>query len=721
MASNIAPIFDRVTSTPRFSHQIANQLNTIEFPTVTAATTVQELPRIRACNSEWLLEEWIHKKAARSRTSWVHSHAFIMVEFINDALSNNTRWFCRHCDAKQGSKAFTLTATSSLSGHLSSHGVKKPKEAIDDDNENDENSSPLTPTSTVLEMINKGVKRRREISNSVPELVFQRFKKKVIQWIVEENVALTAIESPLFRDLFARTELTSHLPHSGDTIRRWIMEDLAEKKAVIKRLIRDHSKSLFHLSFDLWTSPNAKSLLGVILHYMDDSYTNQTRLIALRRLPGRHKGENIGQILCQITEEYELTGRLGYFITDNADSNDKASNYVLRTLRPDIPVENYKKRRLRCWGHVMNLAAKAFLFGKDPRVFEVEAEVTRQLGYEEAELETWRRKGAIGKLHNLIVWVRKSTQRRDLFLSMATVNADVARALLNEDDDEPPPEPQPQLVIQPELEKNLMLVQDNKTRWNSAYMMMDRALKMRRSITLMIAACESDSDEDRRVPNRDHLLDEDWRVISEIHHILQPFFYQTKHLEGRAPNASHGAIWEALPSMEYLLGHMERLVTHYEDPNCLPSNPELANTPLSPPSRRHIQESIRNAWAKLDEYYKKATKHLCTRRQCGYTLVKAGITLKINGEASQVGLERRRRLWRNSTRKSGRKEVTRILIRQTIALLLLFNLLPPPFLRTSRTSVNSTISNSSYNLGHLLAAACNLPSTNTRNTTGYNV
>src|SRR6185312_11915453 len=110
----------------------------------------------------------------------------------------------------------------------------------------------------------------------------------------------------------------------------------------------------------------------------------------------------------------------------------------------------------------------------------------------------------------------------------------------------------------------------------------------------MIAACESDSDEDRRLPNRDHLLDENWRVISEIHHKLQPFFYQTKHLEGRAPNASHGAIWEALPSMEYLLGHMERLVTHYEGPNCLPSNPELANTPLSPPSRRHIQESIRN-------------------------------------------------------------------------------------------------------------------------------
>jgi hypothetical protein len=35
---------------------------------------------------------------------------------------------------------------------------------------------------------------------------------------------------------------------------------------------------------------------------------------------------------------------------------------ILRRLRQD---QDLKTRRLRCFGHVINLAAKAFLFGKD--------------------------------------------------------------------------------------------------------------------------------------------------------------------------------------------------------------------------------------------------------------------------------------------------------------------------------------------------------------------
>ena len=136
-------------------------------------------------------------------------------------------------------------------------------------------------------------------------------------------------------------------------------------------------------------------------------------------------------------------------------------------------------------------------------------------------------------------------------------------------------------------------------------MMLDRALIMRRSIVQMIAACEADPDRDKRVPQADQLSEEDWRVLTEVHYILQPFYCMTKHLEGRAPNAINGAIWEALPSIEYLLSHMEMLVNHYEAPNCPPFNPALANTTLSAASRQHLQECVNNSWAKLTSYYEK--------------------------------------------------------------------------------------------------------------------
>ena len=61
-------------------------------------------------------------------------------------------------------------------------------------------------------------------------------------------------------------------------------------------------------------------------------------------------------------EEYELRDRLDYFVLDNVSSNDTCVREILRKLRPDL---NAKNRRLRCFGHIVNLAAKAFLFGNE--------------------------------------------------------------------------------------------------------------------------------------------------------------------------------------------------------------------------------------------------------------------------------------------------------------------------------------------------------------------
>lgn len=59
-------------------------------------------------------------------------------------------------------------------------------------------------------------------------------------------------------------------------------------------------------------------------------------------------------------------------------------NEILRELRPDL---NKKERRLRCIGHITNHAAQAFLFGKDPEAFEVEAVVVRDARLEQRELD----------------------------------------------------------------------------------------------------------------------------------------------------------------------------------------------------------------------------------------------------------------------------------------------------------------------------------------------
>lgn len=109
----------------------------------------------------------------------MHGHAFIMVEIVDGTLTKSLRWFCKHCDMKTSAKPMVLVATSSLKGHLEgTHGVTKPQDADDDDHDD---TSPSTPSNTVVDQMNRGIKRLREASAAVPEFVFQKFKKQVIK------------------------------------------------------------------------------------------------------------------------------------------------------------------------------------------------------------------------------------------------------------------------------------------------------------------------------------------------------------------------------------------------------------------------------------------------------------------------------------------------------------------------------------------------------------
>ena len=68
--------------------------------------------------------------------------------------------------------------------------------------------------------------------------------------------------------------------------------------------------------------------------------------------------------------------------------------------------------------------------------------------------------------------------------------------------------------------------------------------------------------------------------------ILAPFKEVTKELEGQPYHGNRGSIWEVLPSMEYLLEHLEAMKEHYE------YHPDM-----------HFRTNINLGWSKLDEYY----------------------------------------------------------------------------------------------------------------------
>jgi hypothetical protein len=63
-------------------------------------------------------------------------------------------------------------------------------------------------------------------------------------------------------------------------------------------------------------------------------------------------------------------------------------------------------------GYVINLVAQVILFGQDAESFK---ESVTNVTAVEVELQSWRKKGPISKLHNLIRYICNSESRRALF------------------------------------------------------------------------------------------------------------------------------------------------------------------------------------------------------------------------------------------------------------------------------------------------------------------
>jgi hypothetical protein len=68
-----------------------------------------------------------------------------------------------------------------------------------------------------------------------------------------------------------------------------------------------------------------------------------------------------------------------------------------------------KVHQLRCQGHMLNLAARAFLFVTEEE--SLESNNIEKYAVTLDEMERWRRYGALGKLHNFVVYIQRSTIR----------------------------------------------------------------------------------------------------------------------------------------------------------------------------------------------------------------------------------------------------------------------------------------------------------------------
>jgi hypothetical protein len=206
------------------------------------------------------------------------------------------------------------------------------------------------------------------------------------------------------------------LPATGATIRNWIQSAYYVAHLSV---IQQFSESTFpvHFNFDLGSSTKHRAFFILIGHWINKVGNLKVALLRMERFKGPHTGLNQAAVILQVLKRYNLVQKVGYITTDNATNN----NAALHELATYFDAEDIRfdpiSARIHCFGHIINLVVKGFLWGTDPEAFEKGIEVEDddaedQLG---KNLLHWRKRGALGRRHNIRTWILQSPQRRDPF------------------------------------------------------------------------------------------------------------------------------------------------------------------------------------------------------------------------------------------------------------------------------------------------------------------
>jgi hypothetical protein len=247
--------------------------------------------------------------------------------------------------------------------------------------------------------LNPELARDQEITN----LLIKRFNKSTFQqmmvnWIVNTNRSFTTAKDPDLRAIFEYLNPSVSITeaHISDvTVRAIAVREFNANKLAVRETLRK-SPGQIHIQFDGWRSGNRHALYGVTCIFRSRDNRPRKCVLGLPELLGRHTGENIAGEILDIVREFEIEDRLGYFTLDNASNNKTTMEILGRELG-----FNWKKRWVRCIGHVINLVVKHMLFGQDPDAFEkkiYDGQLTAA-----REHEQWRKRGPVGKWHNFAV------------------------------------------------------------------------------------------------------------------------------------------------------------------------------------------------------------------------------------------------------------------------------------------------------------------------------
>ncbi|CAN1122345.1 Zinc finger BED domain-containing protein RICESLEEPER 2 [Linum perenne] len=302
-------------------------------------------------------------------------------------------------------------------------------------------------------------------SNNITQ---EGYREKLAKAIIAHDYSFSWVEHEGNRDIHRYLNATVN-PISRNTIKSDILIIHGRMKEELKCALREIPGRIC-LTSDMWTSLTTRSFLCLTAHYVDKNWKLNSKLLNFSHVQPPHTALELKTVIYRMLKEWDIDNKIFTITLDNASNMTNIHNELRDQLNGQHAlVCNGKYFHIRCCGHILNLIVQ----------------------------------DGLKVIRDGVKCVRESVKY---------VDGSEARKIKFKE-----------CVEQAGMKCTKGLWLDVPTRWNSTYMMLERALFYKQAFVNLTRVDKDYKD----CPSL-----EDWEKISVLANILQLFDEITKLFSG---------------------------------------------------------------------------------------------------------------------------------------------------------------------------------------------
>ncbi|CAN7075043.1 unnamed protein product [Brassica oleracea var. botrytis] len=374
---------------------------------------------------------------------------------------------CMHCSQLISCRTTTGSTTSAMLKHIQCCKMLRP-EVSDAEVEGKKLKQSTLHHQSILDG-SSGSKIPSFLAFSQPAT-----RKALVEMVIMDELPFRFVERKGFKRFMSVAQPRFAIP-CRKTIAKDCLVIFEEEKSKLRKFFRNYKGSISSTT-DCWTSVQNMSYMCLTAHYMDESWKLHKRIINFC-IVDNHAGETLGKMVEKCLVFWGIS-KVFTITVDNASSNDLAIKYLKRKLTSwGTSVLDAEFLHMRCGAHILGLIVRDGL--KDER-------------------------HTVLKVRTAVKYVRSSPNRLKRFKEC--------------------------LELQ-KVECKAGLCLDVETRWNSTFLMLQSAVKLKIGFDML------ELEDDKYVSELMKICggtpsDADWCYISALSSILQYFYDATLNISG---------------------------------------------------------------------------------------------------------------------------------------------------------------------------------------------